>query len=277
MNSIVTKRFADVHRVLKAEQKIKSNRQFAISLDFAPQSMDLILKGKRDVTIELVRKLCSRYQVNTNYLFLGIGEMFLNEGQESALQAKEEDRIIYVPVSAKAGYGDQFNDPVYMEELPRFSLPDPKFKYGIHRCFDVEGDSMEPTLYRGDKVVCNQMEQQYWTNSIRDNFVYVVVTNGDVLVKRVVNKIREAGVIELFSDNCYYPPRIMQISEVKEVWHVEVKISPFMPSPNHQRNALHEEIQHLKDTLTYLCEESKSVNKGIEHMVKMSRKASTYS
>lgn len=272
MSSIVTERFAKVHQWLKEEGRIKSTRQFAISLDFAPQSMDLILKGKRDVTIELVRKAASRYGLDANYLFAGTGPMFVDEKVEEVVPL-EGKKITYVPVSAAAGYGDQFRDPIYVADLPTFSLPDPKFRHGLHRCFDVDGDSMEPTLYRSDRVVCSHMEQQYWTSSIRDQEVYVVITHGDVLVKRVVNRIAEARVLELHSDNSYYPPRVVDVSAISEVWHVSVKISPFMPSPGHQRNALYEEITDLKKTLNYLCEESKSVNKGIEHMVRLSRKA----
>ena len=56
MNSVVTQRFINCHNKLKIDQRIRSSRQFALSLDYLPQSLSEILKNRRDVTIELLRK-----------------------------------------------------------------------------------------------------------------------------------------------------------------------------------------------------------------------------
>ena len=56
MNSIVTERFIKCHDKLLANNQVRSSRQFAISLDYLPQSLSEIVKGRRDVTIELLRK-----------------------------------------------------------------------------------------------------------------------------------------------------------------------------------------------------------------------------
>lgn len=51
---------------------------------------------------------------------------------------------------AQAGYTGRFADPVYIHELPCYSLPDFKFKTdGTMRSFEVSGESMEPTLNQG--------------------------------------------------------------------------------------------------------------------------------
>jgi len=54
--NIVTERFIKCHNLLKEENRIRSSRQFALSLDYLPQSLSEILRGRRDVTIELLRK-----------------------------------------------------------------------------------------------------------------------------------------------------------------------------------------------------------------------------
>lgn len=273
MESIIYGHFEQVYIALKQAGKIKSVRQFAISLDIAPQSMDLIVKGKRNVTLDLVRKLASRYHVNANYLCLGEGPMF-RDPQESNDEGADCGRITYVPVSAAAGYGDQFRDPVYLQDLPTFSLPEAKYKHGVHRCFDVSGDSMEPTLYTGEKVVCSQMEQQYWKSSIRDGEVYVVILHGDVLVKRVINRIAESRTLHLHSDNDFYPARVVDISEVSEVWHVNVKISSFSSSPASQRDSLYDEIAQVRAELQSLREGNRSINRNIERVLKHDRSKS---
>ncbi|MEO1437994.1 MAG: S24 family peptidase, partial [Bacteroidota bacterium] len=197
MNSIVTQRFIKCHDKLREEGRVKSSRQFALSLEYLPQSLSEILKGRRDVTIELLRKAVETYKINPVYVYTGEGPMFMSEEDHKSFRvltivtnAQEDERIVHVPVPAQAGYASEETDPTFIQDLPTYSLPDYKYKVGTHRSFDVAGDSMEPTLFEGDKVVCSYLEPTLWETSIKDNYVYVIVTRGDVLVKRVTNKLK---------------------------------------------------------------------------------------
>jgi signal peptidase I len=120
---------------------------------------------------------------------------------------------------------------------------------GTHRSFDVAGDSMEPTLFEGDKVICSYLEPTLWETSIKDNYVYVVVTRGDVLVKRITNKIKSDKQLTLISDNAYYEPFDISVGDVREIWYVRAKISPFLPSPQNIQNMLMEEVKELRNTI----------------------------
>ena len=62
MNNVVTQRFIKCHDKLKEDNRIRSSRQFAMSLDYLPQSLSEIIKGRRDVTIELLRKAIDKYK-----------------------------------------------------------------------------------------------------------------------------------------------------------------------------------------------------------------------
>ena len=86
---------------------------------------------------------------------------------------------------------------------------------------------MEPTLFEGDKVVCSYLEPTLWETSLKDNYVYVIVTRGDVVVKRVTNFIKEEKQIELISDNNFYEPHRINLGDIREIWYVRAKISPF--------------------------------------------------
>ena len=256
MNSIVTKRFINCHNKLKKDKTIRSSRQFALALDYLPQSLSEILKNRRDVTIELLRKAIEVYQMNPVYLFTGEGPMFLKEEGYKDFKVltivtdpQNDEKIIHVPIPAHAGYASELGDPKFIQDLPVYSLPDYKYKVGTHRSFDVAGDSMEPTLFEGDKVICSYLEPTLWENSIKNNYVYVVVTQGDVLVKRLHNKVKESKSITLISDNNYYEPYDLPLNKVKEIWYVRAKISPFLPSPQNIKNMLHDEIRELQTTL----------------------------
>ena len=276
MCNIVTKRFVSCIEHLKEQNRIKSVRQFALQVDYHPQNLSDIMKGKRDVTLELLKNSIDTFNLNPNFIFSGIGNMFTNVDdacncEKPVNQAAE--KILYIPVAAHAGYTDQHHDPVYLQDLIHFSLPDYKFQHGNYRCFDIVGDSMEPVLYAGDKVVCSPVDSSNFYSAIRDNLVYIIVMNNDIVVKRVKNMIRTSGRLELISDNSFFDPYLVNIDEVKEVWHVEVKISAFLPSPNNIRNSFHEEMDDMRSTMDKQSRNIATLNQTIEKLLKQNRSA----
>jgi len=256
MNNIVTQRFIKCHDKLREDNRVRSSRQFALSLEYLPQSLSEILKGRRDVTIELLRKAVKTYKINPVYIFTGDGPMFMSETAHQNFRvltivtnAHDDERIVHVPVPAHAGYAGELTDPGFIQELPTFTLPDYKYKVGTHRSFDVAGDSMEPTLFEGDKVICSFMEPTLWETSLKDNYVYVIVTRADVMVKRVFNHLREEKKVTLHSDNSFFAPFDVGLGDIREIWYVRAKISPFLPAPQNINNYLLDELTELKKTL----------------------------
>ena len=275
MCNIVTERFISCLEKLKDNNEIKSIRQFALAVDYHPQNLNDIMKGKRDVTIELIKNAAEIYKINTQYIFTGLGSMFSDEEivqhPSSAQQFKSLEKIVYVPTAAHAGYTEQFHDPVFLDDLVSFSLPDYKFQHGTYRCFDIMGDSMEPSLYAGDKVVCSQVDSNNFYSSVRNNLVYVIVMDGSLVVKRVLNKVRENRTMMMLSDNSYYQPYEVAIEEIREIWHVEVKISPYLPSPNNIRNAFHEEMDGMKKIIDQQSKSIQMLNHTVEKLLKQNR------
>ena len=264
-NSIVTQRFIKCHNKLRELKVIKSSRQFAIELDYLPQSLSEILKGRRDVTIEVIRKAVEIYKINPIFIFSGEGPLILKDEDMNksfrvltiVTDENDSERIVHVPIPAHASYVSTLDDSKFIENLPSFTLPDYKYKVGTHRCFDVIGDSMEPTLFEGDKVVCSFIEPALWETAVKDSYVYVLVTKDDILVRRAYNQISANKQLELRSDNTYYDNYISQISNIQEIWYVRAKISPFLPSPNRINNQLFNEISALRETLR---EQSETIN-----------------
>jgi transcriptional regulator with XRE-family HTH domain len=276
MSNIITQRFIKCHDKLREDKEVKSSRQFAKSLDYLPQSLSEILKGRRDVTLELLRKSVEVYNINPFFLHHGKSPMFLNgnEVDESVrvLTVVSDDggdeRILHVPVPAQAGYPAEIGNPTFMSELPTYTLPDYKYKVGTHRSFDVAGDSMEPTLFEGDKVICSYQESNFWETSIKDNYVYVIITQSDVLVKRVYNKISESKSLVLISDNDYYQPFKVNLSDIQEIWYVRAKLSPFLPSPNNLNNILHSEVKELRSTILQQSKIIKNLSTTLDNFMK---------
>ena len=114
MSNPVTKRFIECHDKLKEEKKVASSRQFALAIETAPQSLNQVLKGKRDVTVINVMSLVEKFGVNSEFLLAGIGPMFKEEIPDNSISIKE-DKIMYVPVAAHAGYCDQFHETISLK------------------------------------------------------------------------------------------------------------------------------------------------------------------
>ncbi len=271
MPNLVTERFVRCHDHLKSEGKIKSSRQFAKSLDFQPQNLSEILRGKRDAPTSLIRKSVEIYRFNPLYLFAGEGTMFL-EGEEMSFRVHtivtdndNNERIVHIPVPAQAGYSQDFIEP-FLETLPSYSLPGLKYRQGSYRSFDVAGDSMEPTLDAGDQVICSFVEPNLWLTGIRDHHVYVVVTRSGLFVKRVINNLHKHRHLELRSDNPFYRTTRINVGEVKELWLVTSVLKNFCHSlPEPSRNATSYEA--LEETIGQQFMLINSLHKKIEQLM----------
>ncbi|MGY6559666.1 MAG: XRE family transcriptional regulator [Nitritalea sp.] len=138
----------------------------------------------------------------------------------TTVDAQGRELIEVVSQKAKASYLAGFSDPVYIEELPRFSMPflpdDQK-----HRVFQVDGDSMLP-IPDGAWVVCTYVDD--WTQ-LKEGEKYVVVTEQDGVTLKLAYRVKDReGVLLLCSTNPIYPPFEVRMEEVRELWRYRLLI-----------------------------------------------------
>ena len=142
------------------------------------------------------------------------------------------ENISLVPVRVAAGYAKGgFIEPEFMRKLPTFSLPDKAYRNGTFRAFQVSGESMQPTLYEGDWVICRYLEN--WPRDIQDTFVHVVVTEEIPVVKRLLNRLDERGQLTLQSDNPAFPSQFLDGANVREVWRAVGRLSRQFVNPRY--------------------------------------------
>lgn len=159
------------------------------------------------------------------------------------------DNILYVPVRARAGYLTGYGDAEYISTLPTFRFPG--LNNATYRMFEVEGVSMSPTMQNGDRVIGEWVDD---LSKIRDNRVHIVVTKNDgVVIKRVLNRINERGVIVLKSDTLThradFPSKQIDPSEIVEIWYSRLKISGDFSEPGEiyrRMNDLEGEVVDLR-------------------------------
>jgi len=138
------------------------------------------------------------------------------------VNSDDKENIIMLDIRAAAGYPSNIDNPQYLSEQPAFSIPRPEFQGATFRGFQVSGDSMEPTLPNGSWVFAMAVEEP---NLIKDGLVYVVIKKSGVVVKRVLNRLKERGQLILKSDNSTYALKTIPQEEILEVWAVKALMS----------------------------------------------------
>ena len=142
-----------------------------------------------------------------------------------------DEQVVVVPVKARAGYLNHYEDIDNYTELPSFQLPLPEIYSGqTHRVFQIEGDSMIP-MPPGSYVLTRYVEN--WQN-IKNGKTYVVISKSEgVVYKRVLNEIEHSFLLTLQSDNKMYPDIQLNVDDIMEVWEAVGFISFQLPNPDH--------------------------------------------
>ena len=156
-----------------------------------------------------------------------------------------------VDIEAAAGGGainsDYFDEADVMR-LPASMLPRTSAK---RLCISVSGESMEPTIYDGTRIVVRLLDRSEWAR-IRSGEVYVVTDReGNSYVKRLRNNLETSGRLILTSDNPNqrkYTPLPLMEDEISNVWTVELVISDIVPpSERDQIDDLRDEMRELRE------------------------------
>jgi phage repressor protein C with HTH and peptisase S24 domain len=148
-------------------------------------------------------------------------------------EQKNEETLFLVPlvgIKAQAGYIRGFEETDYVETLDKYSLPPGVNPTGaIWRYFEIDGESMEPTFNCGDVVLGTMVPHEDW-HDIRNFSIYVILTNDQLLIKRIYKKSESEWV--LISDNEETNPQVLlPVENVKQLWLFRRHIRSRVPQP----------------------------------------------
>jgi phage repressor protein C with HTH and peptisase S24 domain len=148
-------------------------------------------------------------------------------------EQKKETISLQVPlvgIKAQAGYIKGFEHVDYMDTLDKYSLPPGVNPLGaVWSYFEVDGESMEPTLYAGDVILASMLPHEDW-GDVKNFCVYILLTGDQLLVKRVFRKNDKEWV--LISDNEEVAPQVLvPVSSIKQVWTFRRHIRSRVPQP----------------------------------------------
>jgi len=136
-----------------------------------------------------------------------------------------KENVELVSQKASAGYLAGYQDPEFVKELPKISMPVlPRNK--TYRAFEIQGDSMLP-IQPGSIIFGEYLES---ISSTKNGKLYILVTKQDGIVfKRVFNFADEEGKLLLISDNRLYPPFSVASEDVLEIWAAKAFFSNQFP------------------------------------------------
>jgi transcriptional regulator with XRE-family HTH domain len=141
------------------------------------------------------------------------------------VDSNNKENVELVLQKASAGYLSGYQDPEYVKDLPKISLPVlPKNK--TYRAFEIQGDSMLP-VQPGSIIFGEYVEN---ATAIKNGKLYILVTSQDGIVfKRIFNFADQQGKLLLVSDNRAYEPFSVKTDDVLEIWSAKAFFSSQFP------------------------------------------------
>ena len=191
-------------RLVKARENLGFNQaNFSEKIDLAAQSLARYEKNKVNPSMEFIAKLTDMFNINSNWLLTGKGEMFISNDT-----TKNSDNYFIDLLNVRAGAGEGIYNYV-IETVDTISLDKSFFRTPINtnkiKGICVDGDSMEPTLRDGDYVLIDE-NINFGTNGI-----YAIQSGGQILIKRLQFKMD--GTILIISDNDKYDKEVFNPKE----------------------------------------------------------------
>ncbi len=169
------------------------------------------------------------------------------------VDSNNKENVELVSHKASAGYLSGYQDPEFVKDLPKISMPIlPKNK--TYRAFEIQGDSMLP-IQPGSIIFGEYLEN---IASIKNGKLYVLVTKQDGIVfKRVFNFIQSEGKLLLVSDNRQYEPYAIDMNDVLELWVAKAFFSTQFPDLQNTSAS----VDHLAHTVLSLQSEVQRLKK----------------
>lgn len=235
------------NRLQELRKKNRFSQAFiADKLSISQAAYSLIENSLNCINTDHVKKLSDLYNVTTDFIIKG--------ARRSTTISPSTGFVPFIKKAAHGGFVKNPSEKLFHEEIEWFKIPgfDPTED---HRLFEVEGNSMVPTVFSGDILICQKVEN--W-DKILDGSIVIVVTYNSLQVKRI-HRIASGG----FRLECDNPAdnEVFNLSEdkIQEIFMVRGKISNVLV-PNHQMTSMGK-VQNLEQRIEFLEKEIYSMNK----------------
>ncbi len=212
-----------------------------------PDNIYNVYTGRTKPSWEMLEAIANRFpELNMNWLLRGTGEMTQTgsevpdtNGNESTLAGSRRatgegaaagadnepsvSAIPAVPLAAQADYREGYSDAGFVGQLSRLVLPG--FAGENLRAFQMQGDSMEPSVREGDYLICSLLESPA---PLKPGQVYLMLTTEGISIGRLAGPAKENRV-KLRAESPFYPPHEHPLSQAREIWQVTGLVTAHVP------------------------------------------------
>ena len=162
-----------------------------------------IEKGKATLTERNKMLIIDKLNINPIWFETGKGEMLKSNFTQSDVRNVDTQtmnwiQIPFIPVHARATFAETIETEIH--ELSTITIPRlPGINYENGKVFEVDGDSMDPTLITGEQVFCEYVDPADWKYITGP--VVIAFGNNLIVVKRIKENNLANGELTLWSDN----------------------------------------------------------------------------
>ena len=164
-----------------------------------------------------------------------------------SVDSQNRQNIEFVSAKVEAGYLQSYQDPEFIQELPKLYFP--SIPEGTYRAFEIQGESMLP-LHSGSVVICSYTES---LDHIKNERTYVIATHLDGIIYKRILKNPDGLSLTAISDNPSFPPYRIAYRDIAEIWSYYAHIS-FTDTKEAIESAFDERLADIQQKVTYIKE-----------------------
>lgn len=207
-----------------------AQKDVATQLDLAPQYINAICRGRKNVSKPLAMRLQETIGVSAAWLLTGTGSMYADRQENDGMAHDEVPEYgerprtslsvgrPYYNVDFSLGFdimeNDQTRTPDYLIDFPPYNDCD---------CYcNAHGNSMYPTIASGDIVALKHITD---ISVLINGEIYAIVTTNGL---RTIKRIRDNGnTVTLIADNAAVAEQTIDKSIIRHIFHVRGSIKTF--------------------------------------------------
>gem|GEM_PF-7094861 len=210
----ITNRFIEVFDWLKDEGRVRSARQFAMSINTYPQSFNDIRKGRREATLQMIQKLTEVHNINSHYLLTGQGA--LERKDVNGISTSPQLSLRYLQAHQFGAYASAIaHGNIDEHEWDMWQLPSELLGSQIELAIQCNTDRLSSCIGKGDVLFSRRIPREAWKSNLSSRRVYMLTLNEDVLIVRINDNNAEG--IFLSQDDRNMPDYI-PYSAIQEIW-----------------------------------------------------------
>ncbi|MEM9856024.1 MAG: LexA family transcriptional regulator [Bacteroidota bacterium] len=230
-----------------------SQREFANNVGITQGALSQLESGRSKLSLDTLQKISLAFKANCNWLVNGKGNIFMKEVAKNKVKVrssivtmdlKDTALVPLIGEEAQAGYIKGYNDTAYLQSLDVYKIPG--FENGNYRLFEINGDSMIPTIYPREMVVSEHAES--WED-IENGALCIIITEEGIVAKRAYFYEEDRDTLILKSDNADYKTYSVPLDDVLEIWLVRAKITNVF---NHDKQPDTDKLRSLEEDMRML-------------------------